>query len=140
MKQISPILFIWISIFALTACEQKVLASQDHTGPGIENIETSVKFLAKSDCQNTSETVTAHITDESGIKQVVLWYRVGEDQKYTPVNMSLIGNKYSVTVKALDTPGGEYGTWEFYITAEDSVGNKSQSPLDSSVQLLACVG
>jgi hypothetical protein len=54
--------------------------------------------------------------------------------------MKLVGNKYSATVKALDTPGGEYGVWEFYITAEDKAGNKSQSPLDTSVQLLACVG
>ena len=84
--------------------------------------------------------VTAEVKDESGVKQVTLWYRVGSDQKYTPVNLSLIANKYSVTVKALDTPGGEYGTWEFYITADDAVGNQSQSPLDTSVQLLACVG
>src|ERR1051325_5072698 len=139
MKQRPPIL-IWILIFMLAACEQGVSASQDRTGPTIDHIETSAKFLAKSDCKNTSETVTAKVRDESGVKQVTLWYRVGSDQKYTPVNMSLIANKYSVTVKALDTPGGEYGTWEFYITADDTVGNQSQSPLDTSVQLLACVG
>jgi hypothetical protein len=131
---------VWISIFALTACQQQPSASQDRVGPGIEHIETSAKFLAKSDCKNTSETVTAEVSDESGVKQVTLWYRVGSDQKYRPVNMSLIAGKYSVTVKALDTPGGEYGTWEFYLTAEDTVGNQSQSPLDTTVQLLACVG
>jgi hypothetical protein len=140
MKRILFNFVILISMFALAACEQEASASQDRTGPSIDQIETSVKFLAKSDCQNTSETVTADVSDESGIKEVTLWYRVGEDQKYTAVPMSLIGDKYSATVKALDTPGGEYGTWEFYITAEDTVGNRSQSLLDTSVQLLACVG
>jgi len=140
MKRILPVFLIWISLFALTACQQEARASQDRVGPSIDHIETSAKFLAKSDCKNTSEMVTAEVKDESGVKQVTLWYRVGSDQKYTPVNLSLIANKYSVTVKALDTPGGEYGTWEFYITADDAVGNQSQSPLDTSVQLLACVG
>jgi hypothetical protein len=127
-------------MFAVSACRQVVLASQDRTGPSIEHVETSVKFLAKSDCQNTSETVTAEVKDESGVAQVTLWYRVGADQKYTSVEMRFVEQKYSATVKALDTPGGEYGTWEFYITAEDSAGNKSQSLLDTSVQLLPCVG
>ncbi len=140
MKQILSTLIICILTSGIVACQQTALASQDHTGPGIDHIETSVKVLAKSDCKNTSETVTADITDESGIKSATLWYRVGADQKYTPVDMQLVGNKYSATVKALDTPGGEYGTWEFYITAQDKAGNKSQSPLDTSVQLLACVG
>ncbi len=140
MKQTLSMFFIVISVFTIAACQQSASASQDRTAPSIDHIETSAKWLAKSDCQNTSETVTAEITDESGLKQVTLWYRVGEDQKYTPVDMSLVNGKYSVTVKALDTPGGEYGVWEFYITAEDTIGNKSQSPLDTSVQLLACVG
>lgn len=141
MKRVAFTLMVLLSAISMVACQQQAaLAAQDKAGPSIDHIDTSAKTLAKSDCQNTSETVTANIVDESGIKQAVLWYRVGADQKYTPVNMSLIDNKYSVTVKALDTPGGEYGVWEFYITAEDQAGNKNQSPLDTSVQLLACVG
>ena len=140
MKRIVFTLMIGILTLILVACQSSALALQDNTGPNIDQIETSAKFLAKSDCKNTSETVTANITDASGIKQATLWYRVGADQKYTPVDMSFSGNKYSVTVKALDTPGGEYGVWEFYITAQDEAGNKSQSPLDTSVQLLPCVG
>ena len=139
MNRAISTLVILILASAIVAC-QSALASQDHTGPSIDHIEASAKVLAKSDCLNTSETVTADITDESGIKQAVLWYRVGADQKYTPTEMSLAGNKYRATVKALDVPGGEYGIWEFYITAEDQAGNKSQSALDTSVQLLPCVG
>lgn len=141
MKRIIPIFTVLLSAFVMVACRsQSAAAAQDVRGPSIEHIETSAKVLAKSDCINTSETVTAEITDESGIKSVTLWYRVGTDQKYTAVKMNAQGGQYSVTVKALDAPGGEYGIWEFYITAEDQAGNKSQSPLDTSVQLLACVG
>ncbi len=134
------LLVVLVVTSALNACQTSASALHDNTGPHIEQIETSAKFLAKSDCKNTSETVTAKITDDTQVKQATLWYRVGDDQKYTPVNMSLVDNKYSVSVKALDTPGGEYGVWEFYITAEDQAGNQSKSPLDTSVQLLACVG
>ena len=49
------------------------------------------------------------------------------------------GNDYSANVAALDLPVGKYGVWEFYLTAEDAPGNLSQSPLDTSVELLACV-
>ena len=139
MKRIISILVVLICAAAMVAC-QTALAAQDVAGPSIDHIETSTKVMAKSDCSITSVTVTADITDQSGIKQVALWYRVGADQPYTPVDMSFTGGKYSVTVKALDVPGGKYGTWEFYITAQEKAGNKSQSPLDTSVQLLACVG
>ena len=141
MKQIPSILIVLLSVWGMVACQaQSAAAAQDVNGPKIEHIKTSAKVLAKSDCMNTSETVTANITDESGIKSATLWYRVGADQQYTPVNMNSQGSQYNVTVKALDTPGGEYGIWEFYITAKDNAGNKSQSPLDTSVQLLPCVG
>lgn len=140
MKRITSILMVLLSASVMGACQaQPAAAARDLRSPSIEHIETSAKFLAKSDCKNTSETVTADITDESGIKSATLWYRVGADQKYAPTEMSLVKDKYSATVKALDVPGGEYGIWEFYITAEDQAGNKSQTPLDTSVQLLPCV-
>src|SRR6266498_1879345 len=139
MRRIISILVVLVSASAMVACES-AMAARDVTGPSIDHIETSTKVMAKSDCSITSVTVTADITDQSGIKQVALWYRIGADQPYTPVDMSFTGGKYSVTVKALDVPGGKYGIWEFYITAQDKAGNQSQSPLDTSVQLLACVG
>jgi len=112
----------------------------DNAGPIFNRITTSSKVLAKSDCIPTAITVTANITDTAGVLRVALWYRVGADQPYTPVIMDLLGDDYGATVRALDAPGGEYGAWEFYITAEDGAGNLSQSPLDTSVQLLPCVG
>ena len=112
---------------------------RDTAGPTFNRITTSSKSFA-IDCVPTSITVTANIADPSGVTRVMLWYRVGTDQPYTPVNMDLSGGDYSVTVKALDVPVGKYGAWEFYLTAEDGVGNLSESPVDTSVQLLPCVG
>ena len=112
-----------------------------NTGPVFESITTSTKFIAKSDCRPTSITVTANIIDSSGVALVSLWYRVGADQPYTQVSMKQDDSEtYSMNIKALDTPGGKYGVWEFYLTADDGAGNTSQSPLDTSVQLLPCLG
>jgi hypothetical protein len=108
--------------------------------PTIKNITTSSKVLAKSDCIPTSVTITADISSPSAIKLVVLWYRIGQDQKYTSQPMLLkVGNTYSATVVALNIPGGEYGPLEFYIVADDVLGGHALSTIDTSVELLPCV-
>jgi len=113
----------------------------DKTGPAIENITTSSKVLAKSDCIPTSLTITSDVIDTGGVKDVTLWYRVGQDQDFAQTNMSLASdNQYTATVKALDIPGGEYGIFEFYIVAQDKTGNQTQSSTDKSVELTRCVG
>lgn len=112
--------------------------SHDTTGPTFNRITTSSKSFS-IDCVPTSVTVTAKVIDPSGIKRVVLFYRVEGDQAYTAVDMSAAGDEYSVTVKGSDVPGKGYGVWEFYITAENLVGTQSQSALDRSVELLLCV-
>ncbi|MBI3243312.1 MAG: hypothetical protein HYZ49_13560 [Chloroflexi bacterium] len=115
--------------------------SADTVGPDFDSIAASSAVFAKSDCKPTSITVTATITDPSGVTQVVLWYRVGAAQSFTPIELESLGNdKYRATVRGLDVPGSEYGPWEFYIVAEDGAGNTSQSLLDTSVSLLPCVG
>ena len=50
------------------------------------------------------------------------------------------GNTYSAKVVALDIPGGEYGPLEFYIVADDVRGGETTSTVDTSVELLPCVG
>ncbi len=113
----------------------------DTVGPAFNRITTSSTGFAKFDCTPTSITVTANLTDPSGVAHVVLWYRVGADQPFTPVGVEFLGDdEYSKTVKGTDVPGSEYGPWEFYITAEDGAGNMSQSSVDTSVSLLPCVG
>ena len=116
-----------------------VTSSGNNAGPIINSIITSSKGFS-IDCVPTSITVTASLTDTSEITHVLIWYRVQPDQLYLVVKMELITeNEYSATVHALDLPVGKYGTWEFYITAEDEAGHQSQSLLDGSVQLLPCV-
>lgn len=110
----------------------------DTSGPTFNQISTSTRSFSK-DCVPTSITVTSNISDPAGVRRAVLWYRVGTDQQYTPVDMTRSGSSYSATVKALDVPGKGYGVWEFYLTAEDGAGNQSQSPHDASVELLLCV-
>ena len=110
----------------------------DKTPPVIKNIETSNKSFS-IDCVPTSITITAHITDPSGIKSAVLWYHVGTDKQYKSVNMEFSNGVYNATIQALDLPVGEYGSLEFYITAQDEAGNQSKSELDASSQLLPCV-
>ena len=114
--------------------------SKDTVAPVITNITTSNKFLSKSDCGNTTLTVTATITDNTKVKSATLWYRVGADQKFTSMPMKAEGsNQYAATVVTLEIPGGEYGSVEFSIVGEDEAGNQSKSPVNSDVQLLPCV-
>ena len=133
----------FLCVVVMVACrgdETVVVTSTpiDVTGPTFKRITPSGQSFSK-DCVPTSIAVTANITDPSGVKDVVLWYRVGADQPYTSATMHLSNGEYSETINALDITGAQYGTWEFYISAEDSLGNQSRSPSDTSVQLLACV-
>ena len=129
--------FLILSIFILitNGCIQK-----DNQAPQITDIQTSSKILAKSDCIPTYARITANITDDSSVKAAALWYRIGQDQEFSSTPMQPeIGNRFVATLIALDIPGGEYGTLEFYILAEDEAGNQSKSQVDTSVQLLPCV-
>ena len=134
-----------IAAMATDACQERatdmtIPAPQDVTGPTFNRITTSSKSFSV-ECAPTSITVTANVTAQSGIKRVSLVYRVGTDEPYTFVDMGYSNGEYRVTVNGADAPYGKrYGVWEFYITAEDGVGNQSQSTLDRSVEMLACVG
>ena len=111
----------------------------DHAGPLISDISTSDKVVVISDCLATSVTITGTVTDESNIKSVLLWYRVGSDQPFASSTMNLKNGMYTAEVKGSDLQGHGYGAMEFYITAEDEAGNASKSPPDNSIQFLPCV-
>ena len=118
----------------------KLAPLRDTTSPTIENITTSSKVLVKSDCMPTTLTVTANITDNTRIESATLWYRIGADQNFASTKMKPDSSDlYHATIAGLDIPGGEYGVLEFYIVAEDQVGNQSKSLVDESVQMLPCV-
>ena len=133
------VMFACVGAITLTACGA-ASTPRDPVGPTIAQIKVSNQSFS-IDCPPTSITVTAQITDSSGGIRAVLWYRVDTSQPYTSKNMDASNNFYNATVKGIDLPAGPYGALEFYITAEDTAGNKSQSPLDQqSVQFLPCVG
>jgi hypothetical protein len=122
------------------ATDTIVATHHDATGPTFNRITTSSKSFS-IECVPTAVTVTANVGDESGIKRVTLVYRVGTDGPYTSVDMGYSNGEYRVTVKGADVSNEKrHGVWEFYITAEDRAGNQSQSSLDRSVEILACVG
>ena len=127
-------LFIVVSL-SLLGCGKE---SRDHAGPEITNIKTSGDVLVISDCPATSVTISASVTDPSGVESVLFWYRVA-DQPFASVSMKLQNGDYQVSVEGLEFLGKGYGTMEFYITAKDGVGNLSQSKIDQSIQFLPCV-
>ncbi len=132
---------IVLVVLSISGCSAMPASASDTTGPAIENITTSSKVLAKSDCIPTSLTITSDVTDSRGVESVALWYRVGTDQNFTQTNMTHgNGNQYTATIKAMDIPGGEYGTFEFYIIAQNRTGAQTKSSTDKSVELTRCVG
>jgi hypothetical protein len=121
------------------ATDMIVPTPHDATGPAFNRITTSSKSFS-IECVPTSVTVSANVTDQSGIKRVSLAYRVGTDGPYTFVEMGYSKGEYHVTLTGADVSQEKrYGVWEFYLTAEDRAGNQSQSPVDRSVEILLCV-
>jgi hypothetical protein len=136
MKKFFLILFVLIILPGLTFCTD---AKRDQTGPEIKDIHTSSNVLVISDCPSTSVVISAKVSDTSGVESVLLWYRIAPDQKFTSAPMEFQDGSYAVSLKGADFLGHAYGTINFYISAQDSLGNKSQSEVDQSIQFLPCV-
>ncbi len=121
-----------------TATRPPTATSSDHSGPSFVRVSPSAAVFYDGACTPNSITVTAVITDPSGVEDVVLWYRVGSGQ-YASIPMGAQGNDtFRRTVDAASLPPGVHGIWEFYITAHDGYDNPSQSPVNSSVKFQAC--
>ncbi len=136
MNKYFSLLSILVLLAVLTACKD---LSKDRTGPEITNIQTSGKVLVISDCAGTAVTISADVTDPSGVEKVSLWYRTGDEQQYSSMDMKQKEGSYQANLSGPDFLGRPYGTLEFYITAEDGMGNISKSPANQSIQFLPCV-
>jgi hypothetical protein len=136
MRNLLFIIFFLVTFFDLSACRK---LPTDQTGPLISDINTSGNVLVISDCSGTSVEISAKVTDPSRVERVLLWYRIGTDQPFISDSMELQNETYKVMLKGSDFLGKGYGILEFYITAEDGVGNLSKSPMDKSIQFLPCV-
>jgi hypothetical protein len=135
MKKWIRVISLLAMLVGICACEN---SSKDKTGPEISDITTSGNVLVISDCSGTSVSVTAKVTDSSGVKNVFLWYRVA-DQPFTSREMTMQDGVYDVSLQGSEFLGKGYGTLEFYIQAEDGAGNINKSPMDQSIQFLPCV-
>lgn len=129
------IVMLVIASLLLSACGKD---ASDRSGPEIRDIKTSGDVLVISDCLATSVSISATVSDPSGVESVLFWYRVA-DQPFASASMKLQDNRYQVSIEGLEFLGKTYGTMEFYIQAKDGAGNSSQSPVDQSVQFLPCV-
>jgi hypothetical protein len=136
MRSLAFIILFPVAFFGLSSCGNLY---SDQTGPLISDLLTSGNVLVISDCQGTSVTISAKVSDPSGVEKVLLWYRTATDQKYVSTTMDLQEGDYKADLKGPDFLGRPYGTLEFYITAQDQVGNLSKSAVNQSIQFLPCV-
>lgn len=110
----------------------------DTQGPSITGITKSVENVYDGPaCGVTSNTITATVTDASGVSEVLLWYRAkrtspAETGELLSIPMTkTTGNVYQaiIGIPELIDSLTYYadGIVEFYITARDNKGNTTQS-------------
>ena len=88
---------------------------QDITAPTITHTPVT------SGKEQTPMTITATVTDPSGVQYVTLYWRMGTEGAFTSVAMEKgVDNQYSATI----TPP-TYGTLQYYIEYADTVGNSA---------------
>ncbi len=137
VKRIFVILIV--GSYAMIGCGRMPSAAADTAALVIASIATSTKSFS-IDCAPTSVTISARVTDASGVREARLLYRVGSDRPYIPVEMvGSNGHDFTATVKGPSLPPDRYGPLEFYITVQDNAGQQSRSTTDASVQFLPCV-
>jgi len=113
----------------------KGIALEDTTGPSISSVVESDDPIYTTGCpEPTTVTITATITDFSGVDHAWLYHRLnGGSWEYEV--MSASGDDYSATIG----PFAEAGTVEYYIEAWDEVGNSSTSS-SYTVTVNECAG
>ncbi|MCX7716545.1 MAG: hypothetical protein N2Z73_03920, partial [Endomicrobia bacterium] len=93
-------------------------STNDTSGPSI--LHTVISTFTPA---GKSLTVSCKATDETGVKQVKLFYKNSLQENFNSVVMSYIGeNKYIYTIQESDVVVGEL---KYYIVAEDLIGNFS---------------
>jgi len=109
----------------------------DTEGPSVSGIDESADPIAwPPNCPRREVTISANITDPSGVSAAKLTYRVVEGSRqgsWQAIGMSHAGNRYSATVTAqalqisLNPPVENLATLQYYIQAFDTRGNQSQT-------------
>jgi hypothetical protein len=111
----------------------------DTQGPSITGISKSRdNIFDGTGCGETSNTISASVTDPSGVSSVTLWYRAikttpAQTGEWRSISMTKSGSTYQTAlgITELSSSLGLYadGTVEFYISTRDGKGNESQSSI-----------
>jgi len=118
----------------------------DTTPPNISNLQASVDPIVEEPCQPDSVTISAQVSDPSGLSQVKLYYRVvkgGQNGTWqTPAMGAAGGDKYQLTLgpNQLKASMNPYGgsILQYYVKAWDNKGNIAQSS-SGNVHIQVCV-
>jgi hypothetical protein len=113
-----------------------ISAPADTTGPSVTGVSNNPEFIwDATSCGPAAATITAQVSDASGLSEVVLHYRALKSPKggvWRALGMNAAGGgTYQATLgpseltASLALYGG--GSVEFYIVAVDANGNSSQS-------------
>jgi len=113
-----------------------VSAPAESDPPVITGITASADRIFLPNCQPNTVTISANVTDASGVARVELSYRVVEGSRqgqWRTLTMAAAGGRYQVTLDwaALDAslhpPVTSGATIEYAIRASDARGNTAQS-------------
>lgn len=118
----------------------------DTTPPSINNLTTSVDPISVPPCQPDSVTISAQVSDPSGLLDVKLYIRVAKDDvkgKWVvlPMNNSG-GSQYQAVVgpNQLEASKKDYGglILQYYVKSRDNRGNVAESN-SGNVHIQYCV-
>ncbi|HET7009179.1 MAG TPA: putative metal-binding motif-containing protein [Anaerolineales bacterium] len=112
-------------------------AAPDTTGPSIKSVSDSpdsIKVTQPKGCTPTTSTVSASITDPSGVKSAVVLFFHTTIGQVAMTHGS--GNTWSATLGPYSATGD--GTVDYQIRATDGQGNVSESGF-GQVTVLACI-
>ena len=118
----------------------------DSSPPNISGMSAVPDRIAELPCAQNTVTISAQVSDPSGVGQVKLFYRAakgGTQGSWQNTNMSHTGgNQYQVAIgpSQISASRSPYGglNLEYYVKAWDTVGNAGQSS-SSSIPLDYCV-
>jgi hypothetical protein len=108
----------------------------DTSGPDISNIQESadpIYTAYPAGCSPTEVTISAKVTDPSGIDRVRIRYRIGGGDWELKLMAAAGGDKYEAT---LDSPGVPT-TLQYQVQARDTLDNLSNSGL-GTVEVQGC--
>ena len=122
----------------------------DTQGPTISAITKSAESIYDgTTCGVASNTISASVSDPSGVGEVVLWYRTSKNSpvasgEWRSITMTKIsGNTYQAVLGTtqLSSSLALYtdGTVEFYIISKDGKGNTTQSGILTFITVF-CLG